>query len=107
MLAVDTHIFFQLSSQDASLVAQALDGGGSLAYRLKNLPQRHCVVKSGAERWMEVLVPSVQAAKVDYTDLLNRSRYARGRVRAHIERDITKRHELIHRKTDDVLRAWE
>ena len=106
MLAVDTHIFFQLSSQDASLVAQALDGGGSLAYRLKNLPQRHCVMKSGAERWMEVLVPSVQAAKVDYTDLLNRSRYVRGRVRAHIERDIAKRHELAHRKTDDILNAW-
>ena len=106
MLAVDTHIFFQLSSQDASLVAQALDGGGSLAYRLKNLPQRHCVIKTGPERWMEVLVPSVQAARVDYTDLLNRSRYVRGRVRAHIERDIAKRHELAHRKTDDILNAW-
>jgi hypothetical protein len=43
----------------------------------------------------------------DYTDLLNRSRYARGRVRAHIERDIAKRHELIHRKTDDILDAWQ
>jgi hypothetical protein len=55
---------------------------------------------------MEVLVPSVQAAKIDYTDLLNRSRYVRGRVRAHIERDIAKRHELAHRKTDDILNAW-
>jgi hypothetical protein len=63
-------------------------------------------MKSGAERWMEVLVPSVQAAKIDYTDLLNRSRYVRGRVRAHIERDIAKRHELAHRKTDDILNAW-
>ena len=83
-----------------------LDGGGSLAYRLKNLPQRHCVVKSGPERWSEVLVPTVQAPKVDYTDLLNRSRYARGRVRAHIERDIAKRHESAYRKPDDVLHAW-
>src|SRR5258708_3594606 len=106
MLAVDTHIFFQLSSQDASLMAQALDGGGSLAYRLKNLPQRHCVIKTGPERWMEVLVPSVQAARVDYTDLLNRSHYVRGRVRAPIERDIAKPHELAHRKTDDMLNAW-
>src|SRR5207253_5968063 len=56
ILAVHTHVFFQLSSVDASLIAQALDGGGSLAYRLKNLPQRHCIVKSGPERWMEVLV---------------------------------------------------
>jgi energy-coupling factor transporter ATP-binding protein EcfA2 len=106
ILAVGTHIFFQLSSSDSNLIANALDGGGSLAYRLKNLPQRHCVMKSGADRWMEVLVPNVQAPKVDYTDLLNRSRYARGRVRAHIERDIAKRHELAHRKTDDMLNAW-
>ena len=90
-----------------ALVAQALDGGGSLADRLKNLPQRHCIVKSGPERWIEVQVPAVQAPNVEYTDLLNRSRYARGRVRAHIERDIAKRHELAHRKTDDMLHAWE
>jgi len=106
ILAVGTHIFFQLSSEDASPIAQALDGGGSLAYRLKNLPQRHCVMKCGPERWMEILVPPVHAAKVDYTDLLSRSRYARGRVRAHIERDIAKRHDLAHRKTDDILNAW-
>ena len=106
LLAVGTHVFFQLSSVDAGPVSQALDGGGSLAYRLKNLSQRHCVVKSGPERWSEVLVPTVQAPKVDYTDLLNRSRYARGRVRAHIERDIAKRHELAYRKPDDVLHAW-
>ena len=107
ILAVGTHIFFQLSSQDAGLVAQALDGGGSLAYRLKNLPQRHAVLKSGAERWVEVQVPAVHAPSVDYTDLLNRSRYARGRVRAHIERDIAKRHELFRRTTDDALQGWK
>jgi hypothetical protein len=103
ILAVGTHVFFQLSSADANLVAEGLDGGRSLAYRLKNLPQRFCVIKAGSEPWMEVLVPSVQVPKVDYTDLLNRSRYARARVRAHIERDIAQRHELTHRTTDDIV----
>jgi hypothetical protein len=107
ILAVDTHIFLQLSSADASFIAQALDGGSSLAYRLKNLPQRHAVVKSGPERWMEVQVPAVRAPNADFTDLLNRSRYTRGRVRAPIERDIAKRRELAHRKTDEMLHAWE
>jgi len=107
LLAVGTHVFFQLSTADAGLVAQALDGGGSLAYRLKNLPQRHCIVKSGPERWIEVQVPAVSAPNIDYTDLLNRSRYARGRVRTHVEREIAKRQELAHRKTDDMLHAWE
>ena len=54
VLSVGTHVFFQLSSSDATTVSQALDGGKSLAERLKNLPQRHFVLKSGAERWMEV-----------------------------------------------------
>jgi energy-coupling factor transporter ATP-binding protein EcfA2 len=107
LLAAGTHAFFQLSSADAGQIAQVLDGGGWLAYRLKNLPQRHCILKGSSERWVEVQVPPIQAPNTGFTDLLNRSRYARGRVRAHIERDITKRHALIHRKTDDILHAWE
>ncbi len=50
ILAVGTHAFFQLSSADAAQVAQALDGGRPLAERLKNLPLRHAIVKSGPER---------------------------------------------------------
>jgi energy-coupling factor transporter ATP-binding protein EcfA2 len=107
ILAVGTHIFFQLSSADADVVSRALDGGGSLAYRLKNLPRRYCIVKSGPERWMEIQVPSVRAPKVDYTDFLNRSRYTRSRVRAHLEQEIAKRHALAERKADDILHAWD
>jgi hypothetical protein len=50
-------------------------------------------VKSGADRWTELRVPDVHTPRVDYTDLLNRVRYTRGRVRAHVERDIAKRRE--------------
>jgi len=89
------------------VATQSLDGGASLAYRLKNLPNRHAIVKSGSERWVEAEVPRVDVPKVDYTDLFNRSRFARGRVRAHIDRDIAKRDELAKAKTDDVLHAWE
>jgi hypothetical protein len=107
ILAVGTHIFFQLSSADAQNVAQALDGGKSLAERLKNLPARHCIVKSGSDRWVEVRVPTVVEPKVDYTDLLNRTRYARGRVRAHVERDIAERQARFTRGTNEVLNEWE
>lgn len=107
ILAVSTHIFFQLSSADADVVSRALDGGGSVAYRLKNLPRRYCIVKSGPEGWMEVQVPPVRVPNVDYTDLLNRARYTRGRVRAHIEQEIAERHALAERKADDILHAWD
>jgi energy-coupling factor transporter ATP-binding protein EcfA2 len=91
LLSVGTHAFFQLSSQDAAQVSQALDGGRSLTERLKNLPQRHSIVKTGGEDWVELRVPTLDDPPVDYIDLLNRVRYTRGRVRAHVERDIAAR----------------
>lgn len=107
ILAMGTHAFFQLSSMDAAQVAQALDGGKSLGERLKNLPQRHCIVKSGPDRFIELQVPLVHTPHLDYTDLVNRSRYHRGRVRAHVERDIAERQAAFGRTTDDVLKEWE
>jgi DNA helicase HerA-like ATPase len=107
LLAVGTNVFFQLSPADASLAAQALDGGKTLAERLKNLPQRHAIVKSGSDRWVEIAVPTISDPKVDYTDLLNRVRYTRGRVRAHIERDIAERRKSLSQKTDEVLHDWD
>jgi hypothetical protein len=93
LFSVGTHVLFQLSTPDAMQMTQALDGGKTLTERLKNLPQRHAIVKSGADRGIEIAVPTVHEPKVDYTDLFNRARYTRGRVRAHIERDIAKRTE--------------
>lgn len=110
ILAVGTHVFFQLSSMDSAQVSQALDGGKSLAERLKNLPQRRCIVKSASDRWTEVEVPTVREAKVDYTDLLNRSRLARGRVRAHIERDTSRElrtTSVFPTQKASPLRSWE
>jgi energy-coupling factor transporter ATP-binding protein EcfA2 len=91
LLSVGTHAFFQLSSQDAVHVSQSLGGGRSLTEQLKNLPQRHAIVKAGGEDWAEIRVPTLEDPPVDYTDLLNRVRYTRGRVRAHVERDIALR----------------
>lgn len=107
LFSVGTHILFQLSTPDAAQMAQALDGGKSLAERLKNLPQRHAIVKSGSDRWMEIAVPTVHEPKVDYTDLLNRTRYTRGRVRQHIERDIAKRLESFSQLPLEALDEHE
>jgi hypothetical protein len=106
ILSVGTHCFFQLSSADATTVAQMLDGGKSLAERLKNLPQRHFILKSGADHWVEGCVPTVEDSKTNYADLLNRSRTLRARPRAEIERDIAKRHAALTSTTDEVLHDW-
>jgi len=107
ILSVGTHVFFQLSSADATPIAQALDGGKPLAERLKNLYQRHAIVKSGPERWTEIEVPTVREPQVDYLDLQNRSRGAWGRSRVLIERAIAKRQAEFRRSTDEVLHEWE
>ena len=103
LLSVGTQVFFQLSGSDATQVSQMLDGGRSLGQHLKNLPQRHAVVKAGSDRWMEVRVPTVHEPKVDFTDLLNRVRYTRGRVRAHIERDIAERRKRLQVNAEEDL----
>lgn len=107
ILSVGNHLYFQLSSADALTVAQALDGNRSLAERLKNLSQRHFVVKSGAEPWTEVVAHSVADPKASYTDLLTRVRAGTARSRTEIEREITERHAAVRKTTDEVLHAWD
>jgi hypothetical protein len=51
-------------------------------------------------------VPTVTDPKVDYTDLVNRARYARGRVRAHVERDIAERQARFTSSTKESLNEW-
>jgi energy-coupling factor transporter ATP-binding protein EcfA2 len=107
ILSVGTHIFFQLSPSDATQIAQALDGGKSLAERLKNLPPRHFVVKSGADHWREGYTPTVRDQHVSFADLLNRARAHYGRPRIEIETEIAERRAALLRTTNEVLHDWE
>ncbi len=107
ILAVGTHIFFQLSSADADKMATALDGGKRLGELLKNLPKRRMVVKSGSRRVQEVLVPTVEEPDADYADLYNRCRTRWARRRTEIEAEIRQRHQQTGRRTEEVLNDWE
>ena len=107
IMAVGTHIFFQLSSIDADKIASALDGGKRLGELLKNLPKRHMVVKSGSSRYQEVLVPNVAEHNADYADLYNRCRARWARRRTDIEAEIRQRHQQASRRVEEVLDAWE
>jgi hypothetical protein len=107
IMAVGTHVFFQLSSIDADKIASALDGGKRVAELLRNLPKRHMVVKSGSHRYQEVLVPNVAEPDADYTDLYNRCRARWARRRTDIEAEIRRRHQKANRRTEEALDAWE
>jgi energy-coupling factor transporter ATP-binding protein EcfA2 len=107
ILSVGTHVFFQLSPSDATTVSQALDGGKSLAERLRNLRQRHFIVKSGAERWTEVAAQTVTEPKGSYADVLKRVRAQAARPRAEIEREIEQRHATLNKTTQEALHDWD
>jgi hypothetical protein len=107
IMAIGTHICFQPSSGDADKLSHAFDGGKALAERLKNLPQRHFIVKSGHLHWREVVVPNFIPPKVPFHDLLRRSQMKFARKRSDIESDIQKRRARYSRKKEEVLSEWE
>lgn len=104
--AVGTQIFFQLSSSDATQVANALDGGKTLSEILKNLPRRHMVVKTGAERWQQTIVPTLAEPNADPSDLIARCRARWAHKRSDIEADIRQRQAVANRNTSEVLHGW-
>lgn len=107
VMAVGTHVLFQLSPEDAQQAAMAFDGGKPLAERLKNLPRRHMVVKTGSERWREAEVLRVAEPQSDWADLYERCRLRWARKRADIESEITRRQAVGARNERDLLNDWE
>lgn len=107
LAAVGSHIYFQLSSNDAEKVAGTLDGGRTLTQELKNLPQRHLVLKSGHYRFERAVVPTIAQPEGDARDLLARSLRRWARSRAEIEAAIRRRHESMRITTGEALHDWE
>jgi Helicase HerA, central domain len=108
IMAIGTHILFQLSSQDADKMATALDGGKHLSEILKNLPQRNLVVKSGHHHYSRVVVPAFEPTHGNYQDLLSRCRTRWARRRADVEREIRNRIRPDQgQQTREALHGWD
>jgi len=107
ILSVGSLGFFQLSGADAQQAAGILDGGKTLAERLKNLPRRHLIAKVVDGRPREAVVPEVKEPKVDSSDLYRRSVARWARPRPEIEEEIQDRRVVERRANPEVLDAWE
>ncbi len=105
--AVGTHVYFQLSSQDAHQVSTSLDGGQSLEARLKNLPRQHFIVKTAQEPWREGVVPFVREPSIDFSDLLSRSQARWARKRSDVEQEIQARRAGFQQTEKGALHEWE
>jgi hypothetical protein len=107
ILSVGTHVFFQLSSSDAQQIATALDGGKTLAERLKNLPKRQLIIKSGHHAPEEAIVPTVPEPTADTASLYARSCARWARRRTDIEQEISNRQSAIRRSSPQALNDWD
>jgi hypothetical protein len=107
VLAIGTHICFQLSSSDADKMAQAMDGGKNLSELLRNLPLRNFVLKTGSDSWKQVLAPKVEPLKTDFRSLYERSQKLWARTRSEIEAEIQSRIPKTERTAKEELDEWE
>jgi hypothetical protein len=107
ILSMGSFGFFQVAAGDAQQISGMLDGGKSLAERLKNLPRRHLILKTVHHRWQEAVVPPVREPNEDVSDLLYRSRKRWARPRKDIEADIQSRRRVSAQSKDQNLNDWE
>lgn len=106
LLSLGTHCFFQTAGNDAHHLANFLDGGKPLAEELKDLPQRHLIVKSGHYPLQHVVVPNLNFPTAGGADLYRRSLAHYARKRSDIEAEIRSRYAKSA-KAKETLDAWE
>jgi hypothetical protein len=91
LLSAGTAVFFRSSPEDAPFVARALDGGQSMERRLKELPDRRFLIRSGSDHWAEVQASEVPHNTISTAALVSRSNAIWARPREEIEAEIAAR----------------
>jgi hypothetical protein len=106
LLSAGTAIFFRSSPEDAPFIARALDGGPPMERRLKELRNRHFLIRSGDERWAEVVAAEVPHNSMSIESLVARSNAIWARERRQIEAEITARRGTNAATRKDTLDEW-
>jgi hypothetical protein len=106
LLSAGTAIFFRSSPEDAPFIARALDGGPPMERRLKELRNRHFLIRSGDERWAEVVAAEVPHNSMSIESLVARSNAIWARERRQIEAEITARRGTNAATRKDALDEW-
>jgi hypothetical protein len=104
--AIGTHVYFELSPEDAVHIAQEIGGGKVAANRLRNLPPRHAVVTSGHFGAQEIVTPDVQTATASADQFLELSNQLHAKRRTDIDADIRARRPKPE-NLKEVIRDWE
>jgi hypothetical protein len=91
LLSAGTTLFFRASPEDAPFIARALDGGHAVERLVKELRDRHFLVRSGSGRWMEVAADNIARNDTATAGLIERSNACWAKPRAAIEAEIASR----------------
>jgi hypothetical protein len=100
--AIGTRVFFQLSPEDATQVAQDIGGGKSMADRLRNLPPRHAIVRSGNHRPYEIVTPEVKPVSAPIREFVADSNAIHARWRSEIDEDIINRRPKVADSKEEI-----
>lgn len=104
LFSVGTQICFQVSAEDAPLMARVLDGEHQFVRRLRTLGHRHLAAKLG-ELPQEIYVPAVQRPEIDSRNLIGRASVRFAKPRHQIEDEINARRPTIQTKAN--LEGWD
>lgn len=104
LLSVGLHICFQLSSEDAPIMARAMGGGETMSKRLRLLESRHAIAKLG-ELPQEISIPNIKRPADDAAHLVKRSLIKFAKPRFQIEDEINARHPNVQNKPN--LEGWD
>jgi hypothetical protein len=108
LLSAGTSIFFRTSPEDAPTIARALDGGLSLERRLKELPNRRFLIRSGSDAVHEVQATEVQHVNAEVNGLIARSDARWAKARSDIEIEISARRGFaVNLKGKEGLEGWK
>lgn len=91
LLSAGTTLFFRASPEDAPFIARALDGGHAVERLVKELRDRHFLVRSGSGRWMEVAADNIARNDTATAGLIERSNARWAKPRKAIEAEIASR----------------
>ena len=104
--AIGTRVFFQLSPEDAGFAAQELDGGKTMAERLRNLKPRHAYVKSGHYAAQEIVTPNLEIPNAPTGTLIQTSNSTYARLKTAIDADIRARRPKPE-SSKEAIHDWD
>jgi hypothetical protein len=106
IMAIGSHIYFQVSGDDAAYLSRVMLQGASVTNRLVNLPQRRFLYKTLGNDLKEAEAQDVPQLGTIGKGLYERSQKRSSEKREEIERSITKRRLGVPKGSDELLHNW-